>query len=49
MPGGRVGLVKDRVEPARIGDTVQGVRILDITPTHVLLELGDERRQVPIQ
>lgn len=47
MPTGRVVLMKGRRDPVKVGDVVQGARILDIQPGKVLVEHYGERRTLP--
>ena len=49
MGGGRVAFVKGRSDPARVGDTIQGARVVDISPSAVTLEFEGEVRPVPIR
>jgi hypothetical protein len=49
MGGGRVALIRGKPDPVRVGDTIEGARVVEITPTYVTLEFQGETRAIPIR
>jgi len=47
MASGRVVLLKGRPEPVKVGDVVDGAKILEVTPTAIAVEYEGERRSFP--
>ena len=44
MPGGRVVLIKGRPDPVKVGDLVEGAKILEITPASISVEYEGQKR-----
>ena len=47
MTGGRVVLLKGRPDPLKVGDVVEGARILEIAPAGISVEYDGVRRTFP--
>lgn len=48
VSGSRVALRKGRSEPVHVGDEIDGARVVDITPTHVVVERKGKRHAVEV-